>query len=72
MQVIMSMKEYEQLKENEYNFKILKQYVQNQEEEKQKNKFGSKADSLLLNALKENNFIRLEEELEYLKNKQAY
>ena len=72
MQVIMSMEEYEQLKENEYNFKILKQYVQNQEEEKQKNKFGLKADPLLLNALKENNFILLEEELECLKNKQAY
>lgn len=71
MQVIMSMEEYEQLKENEYNFKILKQYVQNQEEEKQKNKFGPKADPLLSNALKENNFARLNEELEYLKNKQA-
>lgn len=71
MQVIMSMEEYEQLKKNEYNFKILQEYIQIQEEEKQKNKYGPKADLLLLNALKENNFTRLDEELEYLKNKQA-
>ena len=50
MQVIMSMKEYEQLKENEINFNILKEYIQIQEEEKPKNKFGSKVDQLLLNA----------------------
>ena len=72
MQVTMSMKEYEQLKENEINFNVLKEYIQIQEEKKQKNKVIFDIDFLLLNAIKENDYTQLKEELEYIKNKQAY